>query len=203
LNVIRIERRSSCACQGNVMSAKNVQIAQFRSRSTDAPENTAPAAGTTHVGHLVSILSDEEVGVAVPDVAGTLAARLAVPLSHARLREVIAARQGAVIILDASRRAIVIGLLERVPPERPAAPEQPAASEQRAAPGQAPQNPQVLEADVDGKRVRIVGGDEIVLECGNASITLRRNGRVIIRGTYVETDSAGTNRIKGAAVRIN
>ena len=61
----------------------------------------------------------------------------------------------------------------------------------------------VIEADVDGKRVRIVAQDEIVLECGQASITLRRNGRVIIRGTYVETHSEGTNRIKGAQVRIN
>ena len=60
-----------------------------------------------------------------------------------------------------------------------------------------------LLRNLDGKRVRIVGSDEIVLECGNASITLRRNGRVVIRGTYVETASAGTNRIKGAAVRIN
>ena len=62
---------------------------------------------------------------------------------------------------------------------------------------------QVIEADVDGKRVRIVAQDEIVLQCGNASVTLRRNGRVLIRGTYVETYSEGTNRIKGGQVRIN
>jgi hypothetical protein len=61
----------------------------------------------------------------------------------------------------------------------------------------------VIEADVDGRRVRIVAKDEIVLECGNASITLRRNGRIIIKGTYVETCSEGTNRIKGGQVRIN
>jgi hypothetical protein len=42
-----------------------------------------------------------------------------------------------------------------------------------------------------------------VLECGQASVTLRRNGRIIIRGTYVETHSEGTNRIKGGQVRIN
>jgi hypothetical protein len=60
-----------------------------------------------------------------------------------------------------------------------------------------------IEADVDGRRVRIVAQDEIVLECGNASITLRRNGRIVIKGTYVETSSEGTNRIKGGQVRIN
>jgi uncharacterized protein (DUF2345 family) len=61
----------------------------------------------------------------------------------------------------------------------------------------------VIEAEIDGKRVRIVAQDEIVLECGSASITLRRNGRIVIRGTYVETSSEGTNRIKGGQVRIN
>jgi hypothetical protein len=61
----------------------------------------------------------------------------------------------------------------------------------------------VIEADIDGRRVRIVAKDEIVLECGNASITLRRNGRIVIKGTYVETCSEGTIRIKGGQVRIN
>lgn len=60
-----------------------------------------------------------------------------------------------------------------------------------------------LDVEVDGKRVKIDGKDEIVLRCGQASITLRRNGRVVIRGTYVETRSKGTNRIKGGSVLIN
>jgi hypothetical protein len=60
-----------------------------------------------------------------------------------------------------------------------------------------------FEADVDGARVRICARDEVVIQCGKASITLRRNGRVVIRGTYVETHSAGTNRIRGGQVRVN
>jgi hypothetical protein len=65
------------------------------------------------------------------------------------------------------------------------------------------EKPMVFEADVDGSRVRITAKDEIVIHCGKASITLRRNGRVIIRGTHVETASSGTNRIKGSQVRVN
>jgi hypothetical protein len=60
-----------------------------------------------------------------------------------------------------------------------------------------------VDAVVDGKRVVITGHDEIVLQCGQASITLRRNGRVVVRGTYVETRSKGTNRIRGGTVEIN
>jgi plasmid replication initiation protein len=66
-----------------------------------------------------------------------------------------------------------------------------------------PRNPLVFEADVDGSRVRITARDEVVIECGQASITLRRNGRVVIRGTYVESASSGTNRVKGGQVRVN
>ena len=60
-----------------------------------------------------------------------------------------------------------------------------------------------LVAVVDGRRVVLDAKDEIVLRCGKASITLRRNGRIVIRGTYVETRSQGTNRIKGGSVQIN
>jgi hypothetical protein len=65
------------------------------------------------------------------------------------------------------------------------------------------ETPRVFEADVDGARVRICARDEVVIQCGKASITLRRNGRIVIRGTYVATDSAGINRIRGGQVRVN
>ena len=60
-----------------------------------------------------------------------------------------------------------------------------------------------LEARIDGRRVELEGRDEIVLRCGEASITLRRNGRVVIKGIQVETRAAGVNRIKGGSVSIN
>lgn len=56
---------------------------------------------------------------------------------------------------------------------------------------------------VDGERVEITGKDEIVLKCGDASLTLRRNGRVVIKGTHIESRSKGPNKIKGGSVQIN
>ena len=47
------------------------------------------------------------------------------------------------------------------------------------------------------------GHDEIVLKCGDASITLKRDGKVLLRGAYVETQATGVNRIKGGSVKIN
>lgn len=60
-----------------------------------------------------------------------------------------------------------------------------------------------LAAAVDGKRVLLEGQDEVVLRCGKASLTMRRNGRIVIRGVQVESRATGRNRIKGGAVLIN
>lgn len=66
-----------------------------------------------------------------------------------------------------------------------------------------PQPPPPMDAHVDGKRVVIEGRDEVVLKCGEASITLRRNGKVILKGTQLESRSSGVHRIKGSTVEIN
>ena len=58
-------------------------------------------------------------------------------------------------------------------------------------------------AVVDGKRVVIKGYEEVVLQCGEASITLRANGKVIIRGAQIESHARGLNRIKGGGVKVN
>lgn len=49
----------------------------------------------------------------------------------------------------------------------------------------------------------IAAAREIVLRCGEASITLTRDGKVIIKGSYIVSRSTGYNKIKGAAVDIN
>lgn len=58
-------------------------------------------------------------------------------------------------------------------------------------------------ADVDGERHVIRAEREIVLRCGDASITLTRAGKIVIQGTYILSRSSGCNKIKGAAVDIN
>lgn len=55
----------------------------------------------------------------------------------------------------------------------------------------------------DDERVTIRAEREIVLQCGDASITLTRAGKVLIRGAYVLSRATGCNRIKGASVDIN
>jgi hypothetical protein len=57
--------------------------------------------------------------------------------------------------------------------------------------------------EVDGDRLVISADREIVLRCGEASLTLTRAGKVLIRGNYLLSRSSGVNRIKGGSVQIN
>jgi len=66
-----------------------------------------------------------------------------------------------------------------------------------------PEQPGQVEIDVDRQRLIISAAHELVLRCGEASITLTREGRVDIRGTYVVSHAKGVNRIKGGSVQIN
>ena len=56
---------------------------------------------------------------------------------------------------------------------------------------------------VDGDRHVIEADREVVLRCGDASITLTRAGKVIIKGSYILSRSSGYNKIKGAAIDLN
>lgn len=61
----------------------------------------------------------------------------------------------------------------------------------------------LVSVQADEDRYVISAEREIVLRCGDASITLTRAGKVIIKGTYVLSYSSGYNKIKGSAVDIN
>ncbi|MDB4977393.1 MAG: hypothetical protein JWN48_5734 [Myxococcaceae bacterium] len=138
-------------------------------------------------GHLVGSLSEvtgEGGWVDYPgNPHGSLLARSTVALSEHHVGE-----DAVLLVFDADRsdRPVIVGVLQANAPASP-----PAVVSQQ------------LEAYADGKRVVIEAADEIVLQCGKASITLRRNGRVVLRGAYVETQATGVNRIRGGSVKVN
>ncbi|HTV18862.1 MAG TPA: hypothetical protein VMG12_09330, partial [Polyangiaceae bacterium] len=47
--------------------------------------------------------------------------------------------------------------------------------------------PRAVAARHRGESVVLEGEREVILKCGDASLTLRRDGKAIIRGAYVET----------------
>jgi hypothetical protein len=66
-----------------------------------------------------------------------------------------------------------------------------------------PELPGRVEVDADGERLVVTANQGLVLRCGNASITLSRDGKIVVRGTKVESHASGLNRIKGGSVQVN
>ena len=121
---------------------------------------------------------------------GPVLARIAMPPAAGVISRAVGAEQEVLLVFEGERadHPILVGLVE---PQRL----------REVGRNEAPMR--TVEALVDGDQVVVEGRDEIVLRHGEASITLRRNGRVVVRGTYVETRSEGVNRIRGGAVQIN
>ncbi len=76
-------------------------------------------------------------------------------------------------------------------------------SEPSAGDHPAPTPLKVDDITVDGKRVVLEGQEEVVIKCGEASITLTKAGKILIRGTYLLNRSSGVNRIMGGSVQVN
>jgi Domain of unknown function (DUF6484) len=118
------------------------------------------------------------------DALAACPGRVIAARSTVALRRVMIGREVLVLFEQGDiERPIIIGVIE---PQALAAP--PSHS---------------VQVHADGERHLIEAEREIVLRCGEASITLTRAGKVIIRGAYILSRSSGYNKIKGAAIDIN
>jgi hypothetical protein len=156
------------------------------------PDLLAAGGKTCCVGEILQLTAEGQALVDYPgNPGGPVAARSVVsapPAEGGRL-------EGMRVLLlfengDAAR-PIIVGIVRDafcpLPlPEEPA----PAVAKRR-------------EAVVDGKRMVVEARDEIVLCCGKSSLTLKKDGTIILKGTYLVSRSSGVNKIKGATVTIN
>lgn len=137
------------------------------------------------------------------NTAGPLRARTTFALDAATVDRAVATGQEALLIFENGDRTLPIltGLVQSQQP--PSILEELLIAPRSAVSVDRNGKKAPTEARLDGERVVLEGKHEVVLRCGDASITLRRDGKVIVRGAYVETHARGLNRIKGAAVKIN
>jgi len=56
---------------------------------------------------------------------------------------------------------------------------------------------------VDGRRITLDAREEICIRCGKSSIMLKKDGKIVIKGSRVISRSTGANKIKGSSVNIN
>ena len=154
--------------------------ADRRSKRTPAPARSPQYAGVVR-GLLVTVGED---GTPMVDFDGNPDGEPLAAVSTIAIAESDSGREAVLMFEDGDgRRPILLGLVQ--------------------APATSPVQLQPAEASLDGERVLLTAAREIVLRCGQASITLTRAGKILIRGTYVLNRSSGVNRIKGGSVQIN
>ncbi len=62
--------------------------------------------------------------------------------------------------------------------------------------------------DEDGKKadpaeLNLKAKDSIELTCGESTLSMSKNGKIVLRGSDITSRSSGPNKIKGASVNIN
>jgi len=142
------------------------------------------------IGKLVAISGSGglRIDIATGAPQDFTAARTVVPLTEADVGRDLA------IMFEAgdTHKPLVLGLIQHPAVEQPLSPKRAVAT------GPVPF---VLEAD--GQRLVVTAQREIVIRCGEASITLTRAGKILIRGNYLLSRSEGVNKIKGGSIQLN
>jgi hypothetical protein len=147
------------------------------------------------IGRVVGTAVNGSILVDFPgNRAGPLAARAALALDADAIARAAAQQQGAILLFENGDPSLplLMGLLH-LPSSTPLIDAMLERSLEDVP----------KEARVDGKRVILEGQDEVVLRCGKATLTLRRDGQVLLRGVNIRTEAEEVQRIKGGKVQIN
>ncbi|MGC3998846.1 MAG: DUF6484 domain-containing protein [Anaeromyxobacter sp.] len=150
------------------------------------------AAAAPAVGRVVSfergVVRVEHAG----HTGGPLRARTSAALDDAALQAAAHGQQEALLVFEGGdpARPVVVALLRSETPLTDA-----------LLAGPLPRAGKT--ARLDGKRVELEGQDEVVLRCGKASLTLRRDGKVVLRGVNVVTQADQVHKVRGGKVQIN
>ena len=158
--------------------------ARARRGDNDSHPPQHAAACTMRV---VGLDARKRVLVTAASSAQAAPARLLTTVRAEELFDVAGMGREVLVVFDGGRpdRPIIVGVLR---------------SEDEAA----QTIPNGLDSPASGKeRLLIEAVAELVLKCGAGSITLRRDGKIVLRGTHLLSRASGPIRIKGGHVEIN
>jgi len=132
-----------------------------------------PTTGSILLGHFHGFDEEGRPLVIFDHSDKTCPAQTTVPLTQADVGRQVA----TMFLADPQTTLIVLGVVQN--PDKPA------------------------EVRLDGERLVLAGKQEVELRCGKASILLKQDGKIIIKGTHIVSRSSGPNKVKGASISIN
>jgi hypothetical protein len=179
--------------------------------TAEAPELAAPFETVTNSTHTIDTLlsgalSPKRDGASVGTLAGfSDTGQPLVSVSDDTRQSLAEARSCVRLVLEDVGRCVVL-LFEDNCPSKPIVVgmlEAPGVRRELKAESTHGDALDPITVELDGNRVVLSAKEEIVLRCGGASLTLTSAGKILMRGAYVSSHSAGVNRVKGASVEIN
>jgi hypothetical protein len=145
-------------------------------------ENPASSSAPTR-GWIVGWEPNQGILIEVSGSKSPVLAQSLVELTELQLARAVSVRQPVLVTFEDGnlQKPVILGLLAAIPARA-------------VAPPSAPEN--------DEKLV-LHSRESIELRCGDASLTLRKDGKVVLRGTNVISRSTGENRVTGASLHFN
>jgi hypothetical protein len=55
----------------------------------------------------------------------------------------------------------------------------------------------------DRKHITLDADEELSIRCGEGSIVIRKNGKILVKGMEIVSHAKGTNRIRGGSIQLN
>ena len=59
------------------------------------------------------------------------------------------------------------------------------------------------QSEPDGGSAILEAREEVLLRCGESSLSMRKDGRIVLKGRTIVSRASRTNKIRGASVTIN
>ena len=153
----------------------------------------AKSSGELCVGRIVRIDDQQRIWVQVPGQGQC--PQLARVVSTAASPDGPCYEKGAPVLLtfedqDPTRPIVIGPIVDRVSP--------PSTLKVALTPADQP-----LEARLDGKTVVLHADERIELRCGQSSLLLTKDGKVVVRGVDIVSRGTRVNKIRGGSVQIN
>jgi hypothetical protein len=147
------------------------------------------------IGRIVAISEEGQASVDFPgNPSGPLAARSILDAAAPAIDDRATLVDAAVVLIfenEDPRLPIICGLVrDRLRP-KPAVPT--LTLDKKA----------LRDVLVDGRQLVFEAQQQILLRCGKSSVLLRRDGKVVVRGTHLLSRSSGPNKIKGGSIDLN